>query len=192
MGNLETEICRSEKYECIGLDLNKSFVKLALRRLKLHGYKNASFVLGDLRNLPFRTRRFHYAVLHDVAAVVNIKSIIGEIARMLKSGGRFVFDVPLTTFYRLIPVQRPFVKYSRREITSALKKKGLKEECIFLLGTPPVLHERFNLPVGLTRGLSMFFMSFPKRLQELIGDFWYAVIFVARYDLQGAENAQVA
>lgn len=185
MGALEAEIGRSEKYECVGLDSNKSYVQLASLRLKLHGYQNTSFIIGDLRELPFKMDLFHMVVLHDVAFAVDLRNLIEEVAQVIKTGGRFVFDAPLALFYLLFPVQRQFIKYSKRQITDILKKEGFVGEYIFLPGMPPVLHERFHLPGGLMRGLSMLLISFPGRLQQLLGGFWFTLIFVARC---GAKN----
>jgi SAM-dependent methyltransferase len=185
MGSLEAEITKSNKYECIGLDANKLFVHLASDRLKLHFRDNVSFVQADLRNPPFRGSLFDFVVLHDVAFAVNISSLMDEIARMLKRKGRLLFDVPMATFYLFAPVQRPFIKYSKHKITIALNKKRFREERVFLLGMPPILHERFHMPLRLMRGFSRLFVSLPDKLQKLLAEFWFAVFFVANY---GEEN----
>lgn len=189
LGSLEAEICMSKEYECVGLDKNRAFVQLASLRLKLHGYRNVSFIVGDLRTLPFKMGLFHTVILHDVAFAVNLYGFIEEIARVLKKRGRFIFDVPLANFFRLIPVQRPFIiKYSKREVTIVLKKKGFIQEYVFLHGMPPILHEYFHMPTWLTKGFSRLLMSFPNRLQELVSEFWFAVVFVERF---GGKNAQI-
>jgi SAM-dependent methyltransferase len=181
MGSFEVELCKSSKYECIGLELDKSFVRLAALRLKLHGYRNASFVLGDIRALPFRGRTFKIVVLHDVASVANLKDLLGEISRAIRTSGIFVFDAPLAKFYRLFPAQKSFRKYSKSDITDALGRKKFVIEHALLTGMPPILQERYHLPVTLLRGVSRLVTSLPSKLQELLSQFWYDVLFVAKY-----------
>jgi ubiquinone/menaquinone biosynthesis C-methylase UbiE len=181
MGAFEAEICRSENYECVGVDVNRVFVKLASLRLKFHGYRNTSFILGDAYSLPVRTGLFQAVVLHDVAFSVNVRYLVGEVARVLKKGGGFIFDVPMAFFYYLIPVQRPFIKYSKEHIAIFLKKWGFVKESVFLPGVPPVLHERFHLPASLMRVLSSAVMLLPSRLQEFLGGFWFNLLFAVRH-----------
>ena len=188
MGSLEAEICRSEKYECVGLDACKPFVHLASLRLKLHGYHNTTFIVGDIRTLPFKMGLFNIVVLHDVAFAVNLRILIGEIAQVLREGGRFLFDAPIAAFYFLIPVQRPFIKYSKKRITNVLRANGFIEERVFLPGLPPALHEHFHVSSGLMRVFFRLLESFPRMLQELLAKLWFNVVFVAKF---GVRNAQV-
>ncbi len=188
MGAFEAELCRNSEYECVGLDLDKSFVRLAALRLRLHGYRNASFVLGDIRALPFRSSIFNIVVLHDVAAVVNLNDLLGEIARAIRKKGIFVFDAPLAMFYLMFPAKRPFIKYSKSDITEALGKKEFVIKRALLTGVPPILQERYHLPGTLLRGISRLLTSFPSVLQEFLSQFWYNVLFVAK---EGRENTPI-
>ncbi len=188
MGALEAEMCRDGKYECVGVDTNFSFVRLASLRLKLHGYGNASLLVGDVRTLPFRKGTFNLVIAHDVAFTVRLGSFLGEVAFVLKNRGGLVFDVPLEFFYRFVPVKRPFIKYSRVEVATALSQEGFKEEYVFLPGVPPTLQEYFHMPEWILRLISSLLMSLPSRLQEIIGKFWFTVVFVARIMQKNAAN----
>lgn len=186
MGAFEAELCRSSRHECVGLELDKSFARLAALRLRLHGYRNASFVIGDVHALPLRRNIFDIVVLNDVATVVNLNDFLGEIARAIRKNGIFVFDAPLAMFYLLFPAKKPFIKYSRSDILNALDRKEFVIKHALLTGMPPILQERYHLPAALLRGISRLVTSFPSILQEFLSQFWYDVFFVAKY---GRENA---
>jgi SAM-dependent methyltransferase len=182
MGQFEAEICKSKGYNCVGLDANKAFVRMALLRAKLHGYSNASFILGDIHSLPVKTGLFNAAILHDVVFGINIKSLVQEVARVLEKEGALIFDAPLALFYLVFPFKRPFLKYSELQIANCLIEKGFIRERVFLPGFPPVLNEDFHLPAMFMRTLSKVLMLFPQSLQGLVGRFWFNLVFTWRYN----------
>lgn len=181
MGALETKL-HGEKMsiESVGLDLNRQYVRLAFLRQKLHGFNEASFVIGDIYHIPFREDTFDVMVLHDTAPAIDIRRVIREDARVLRKMGTFVLDAPMKSFYDVVPVSRPdFLKYSRKGIVRALKSQGLVVDQILLSGVPLITHESFHLPHKLIRMLSESVMAFPKPLQRILSDFWFSAIFHA-------------
>lgn len=74
-----------------GLDLTPGMIEEALKNAKREKVGNASFVLGDIENLPFEDKSFDGIISNCVINHARSKKrAYGEIQRILKPGGRFV------------------------------------------------------------------------------------------------------
>jgi arsenite methyltransferase len=74
-----------------GLDLTEAMVAKAIENAEQAGVENASFVLGDIENLPFPNDSFDGVMSNCVINHAPDKGkVYGEIRRVLRDGGRFV------------------------------------------------------------------------------------------------------
>lgn len=182
MGAFETKLhCEKRNIETVGLDLNKEYIRLALLRQRLHGFNEASFIVGDIHSIPFRKGVFDVIVLHDIAFAINLYRVIKEDALVLKNMGILMVDVPMKAFYDIFPVRRPhFIKYTKKGIVNALKTQGFILEQTLLSEVPPSTQKTFHLPPQLIRLLSKIVMALPKPLQKIFSDVWFSTIFWAK------------
>lgn len=86
----------------IGLERNPQMI--ALSRRKLQRLDTASFIRGDLLQIPFKDRSFDVVTLgYALRYVQDIRWTLAEIHRLLRAGGMFVcleFGIPKSHFYR--------------------------------------------------------------------------------------------
>jgi SAM-dependent methyltransferase len=101
----------------VGLDISESLIALAERRLEINGVgRCAKFVVGSAHDLPLRDGSidvvFGIAVLHhlDLAAASR------EVFRVLKTGGRAIFQEPVRDS-RLLRTMRKCIPYKARDIS---------------------------------------------------------------------------
>lgn len=74
-----------------GLDLTPAMIAEAEKNAKQENAKNASFVAGDIENLPFEDMSFDGIISNCVINHARSKKrAYSEIQRVLKQGGRFV------------------------------------------------------------------------------------------------------
>ena len=106
------------------LDISEDLIRLARRRMAVSGRaEGARFVVGSAHDLPFATGSidlvFGIAILHHL----DLKLVSREVLRVLKPGGRAIFqepvrNSPLVKFVRsLIPWQAPDVSPFERPLT---------------------------------------------------------------------------
>lgn len=77
--------------EVVGLDFSENMLLVAKEKVKTLGYANVKFIQGDALDLPFEDNTFHVATNgFALRNVVNISQAIGEMARVVKPGGRVV------------------------------------------------------------------------------------------------------
>lgn len=79
-----------ETGEVTGLDFTQKMVEKALKNNRKLGYKNVSFILGDIEAMPFGDAQFD-VVLSNAALnlVPDKRKAFQEIFRVLKPGGHF-------------------------------------------------------------------------------------------------------
>jgi ubiquinone/menaquinone biosynthesis C-methylase UbiE len=79
----------------IGLDLSPELLALAKERLRVNQCHESSFVLGSAHELPFEDESvdivFGIAILHHL----DLGLAASEVQRVLKKGGRAIFQEPL-------------------------------------------------------------------------------------------------
>lgn len=135
----------------IGVDISTALLSLASRRLALNGLGDrAQFVVGSAHNLPLPDASVDavmgIAILHHV----DLKKAAREVHRVLKPGGRAIFQEPVRdsaavrAVRRMIPYRAPDVSPFERP----LRTKELKE---FARGFTVHAWRAFSLPfVNLT------------------------------------------
>ncbi len=74
--------------DVIGLDLS-------LKMIKKYKQKNPNAIVGDIENLPFKTESVDFAVSNFSLHWTDFERSVFEIFRILKSGGKFYFNVPI-------------------------------------------------------------------------------------------------
>jgi ubiquinone/menaquinone biosynthesis C-methylase UbiE len=115
-----------------GLDVDPAMIRLASRRQPHWTVDRLQFLVGDAQRLPYTDGSmeavFNYGIIHHLE---DWKQGIGEIARVLKTGGGFYFEEIYPALYanaitsRLLehPTEN---RFHGPEYRAALKKEGLK------------------------------------------------------------------
>jgi SAM-dependent methyltransferase len=81
----------------IGLDADPA--RVAQTRRDLASFPQVTVVQGDARALPFSDAAFDHAVCSEVLEhVPDAAAVVGELARVLRPGGRLVITVPSAAF----------------------------------------------------------------------------------------------
>ncbi len=102
--------------QLVGIDRSAPMLARAARRLRRGGLAaNASLVRGDIRQLPFRSRRFAlvmapYGILQSLVRERDLAAALTAVHRVLAPGGRFGID--------LVPDLPQWSEYSRRRTLS--------------------------------------------------------------------------
>jgi ubiquinone/menaquinone biosynthesis C-methylase UbiE len=79
-----------------GIDISEGLLRLALKKLKRHGFSDAELYLADACNLPFSDSTFEMAVCNLALNFIgNIEPFIAELKRVLKPMGMFICSVPV-------------------------------------------------------------------------------------------------
>jgi SAM-dependent methyltransferase len=110
----------------VGVDISASLIELARRRLATNGLANAArFVVGSAHDLPIATGSVDLVVGIAVLHHLNLDLSSGEVFRVLKEGGRAVFQEPVRDnrmvriVRKLIPYHAPDVSPFERPLTSS-------------------------------------------------------------------------
>jgi SAM-dependent methyltransferase len=107
-----------------GVDISESLIRLARQRLTANGVeRTARFVVGSAHDLPFESGSvdvvFGIAILHHL----DLQLVAREVHRILKPGGRAIFQEPvrnsriLRFVRRLIPYRAPDISPFERPLT---------------------------------------------------------------------------
>ncbi len=107
-----------------GLDISESLIGLARQRLEANGVsRSARFVVGSAHGTPFEDNSidvvFGIAILHHL----DLQLVSREVHRILKPGGRAIFQEPVRSsavlrfLRRLIPYQAPDISPFERPLT---------------------------------------------------------------------------
>jgi ubiquinone/menaquinone biosynthesis C-methylase UbiE len=79
--------------EAVGLDITPKMIETAQKNKEVNGILNASFVLGDIENLPFENNSFNAVTSNCVINHARDKyRVYKEIYRVLKNGGSFIIS----------------------------------------------------------------------------------------------------
>lgn len=106
------------------VDISESLIRLGRQRLAVNGVENtARFVVGSAHDLPFEDGSvdvvFGIAILHHL----DLQLVAREVHRILKPGGRAIFQEPvrnsavLRFLRRLIPYRAPDISPYERPLT---------------------------------------------------------------------------
>lgn len=172
----------------VGVDISENMLQTTLA---LHDHPDAQFVQGDATHLPLADDSFDTVVmLGGVHHVPARAELFGEIARVLKPGGRFLYREPVSDFalwrairsviYRLSPMldhstERPLVW---EETVPALERAGLRTRrytthgfigfCLFMNSDVLVFNRLFRFLPGI-RGLTRGFAALDEAMLALPG-----------------------
>ena len=100
----------------IGVDISASLIELAKRRLQLNGVGGSRFVVGSAHDLPLRTESVDIVLGIAILHHLDLESTAREIHRVLKTGGRAIFQEPVRDS-RLVRVLRKCVPYRAPDIS---------------------------------------------------------------------------
>ena len=109
----------------VGVDLSESLLRLARRRLEVNGVaEGARFVAGSAHDLPLAARSVDLVLGIAILHHLDLDATSREIYRVLRPGGRAVFQEPvrdsalLRTVRRCIPYRDPEVSPFERPLTT--------------------------------------------------------------------------
>lgn len=93
------------------------------KRARRPDMARVDFVRGDIRRLPFTTRRFGlvmapYGILQSLVRERDLSETLASVARVLKSGGRFGID--------LVPDLPEWAEYRGRKTLSGTLARGVR------------------------------------------------------------------
>lgn len=128
-----------------GIDISEDLLRLAQRRLEVSHRGGATFIAGSAHDMPFPDASidvvFGIAILHHL----DLDLVSKEVRRVLKPGGRAIFQEPvrnsavLRFARRLIPYRAPDISPFERPLTDA-------ELARFATGFSAVAVRAFALP----------------------------------------------
>ncbi len=133
-GGIYLKMLADTDAELWGIDISENAVSIARQRMK----KPDQIICADADPLPFDSDEFDYvSAWGTVEHFISVSSILKEIKRVLKPGGKAVISVPNVYYYKYIwdtlrkgtgPVkhQEPEVLYSFREWKGIIEKAGLE------------------------------------------------------------------
>lgn len=91
-GDMAQDIVRKRcPQKVVGLDFSPEMLAEARKKLAKHPHEPIELVLGDALSLPFTDRTFdNVTISYALRNVTSLESLFGEMARVLKVGGRAV------------------------------------------------------------------------------------------------------
>lgn len=109
----------------VGVDISESLVRLAVRRLAINGLSgSARFAVGSAHDLPLAAGSIDIVLGIAILHHLDLMATSREIHRVLKTGGRAIFQEPVRDLRvvrflrRLIPYQAPDVSPFERPLTT--------------------------------------------------------------------------
>lgn len=118
-------LSKSKKNKVVGIDLSKEDIKVAKKR-----YPRVNFKVMSAEDLNFKSEDFDIVYAIEVLEHVDdIEKTLDEIARVLKSGGKFIASIP---FYRsekwLVKLRPTYFKEIHH--IRVFKEKELEKFCL--------------------------------------------------------------
>jgi SAM-dependent methyltransferase len=115
--------------EVVGIDISPVGIEKATARAAEAGFANAEYRVMDAEKMTFADREFDLVIGEGILHHLNLNRAFSEIARVLKHGGRAVFQEPLdhnpaiALFRRMTPRLRTKDEHPlrRRDLTHARK-----------------------------------------------------------------------
>jgi SAM-dependent methyltransferase len=101
----------------IGVDISDSLIRLARRRLELNRIASqAEFVVGSAHDLPIASGSVDLVVGFAVLHHLDLELASNEVFRVLKPGGRGIFQEPVRDS-RLLRAARKAIPYRRHDVS---------------------------------------------------------------------------
>jgi ubiquinone/menaquinone biosynthesis C-methylase UbiE len=108
----------------VGVDISASLIDLAKRRLRVnHAERGAAFIVGSAHDLPIHAASVDVVLGIAILHHLDLDASAREVHRVLKSGGRAIFQEPvrqsavLRAVRRVIPYRAPDVSPYERPLT---------------------------------------------------------------------------
>ncbi len=84
----------SDAHACIGIDFSLPYLQKANEDKNTKGLENTGYTCSDARKMPFRLDSFDVAYCFSSLYVIpDVNEVIGEVARVLKPGGKCILDL---------------------------------------------------------------------------------------------------
>lgn len=120
-----------------GIDISDNSIRLAREHAALNGVNNINYLVMDAEKLEFDDKQFDLVFGKAILHHLDLEKSVGEIRRVLKSGGKSVFIEPLglnpfiNLFRRLTPGYRtkdehPLTRRDLEEIAGKFNKVDFK------------------------------------------------------------------
>jgi SAM-dependent methyltransferase len=138
----------------VGVDISEALIELARRRLELNGVGGgAQFVVGSAHDLPLESGSidivFGIAILHHLDLAASAR----EIHRVLKRGGRAIFQEPVRDS-RLVRAARRCIPYRAPDVSPFERPLTTRELNAFSRGFMSREVRAFSLPfVNAAQGI---------------------------------------
>jgi len=92
-GGIATQELANNGFNITGIDQSNESINTALEHARQDDVKNIHYVTGSAYSLPFPDEHFDGVVSSDVLEhILDLPSMLKEVRRVMKPGGRFVFD----------------------------------------------------------------------------------------------------
>jgi len=145
--------------------IDRSAPMLARARAKCARVRSAArvdFVRGDIRHLPFRSRRFRlvmapYGILQSLVRERDLAATLASVARILETGGRFGID--------LVPDLPEWSEYSACRTLSGTMGRGVRVSLVESVRQDrrrnlTIFHQRFTAVRDRMRREHRFLLTF--------------------------------
>jgi len=142
----------NENFSIVGLDGWHEIIKRAQKRMQVNNILNVSLINADALRLPFKNGSFDNVVCINV--IINLPSeeiflsSLGEISRVCKKGGAFIFEIrnslnpflyfkyKFAKYYDPTVINLPLKTYKLKKVIAFLEKNNFKLEKRINIGFP--------------------------------------------------------
>lgn len=150
---LNTVVLANRGAKIIALDISAELLNVARKRLEVNGCDGVEFLVGSAHNLPLPDESvdviFGMAILHHL----ELDLASGEVCRVLKKGGRAIFEEPLRNSKLVSKVRGLFPK---RADVSPFERPLTDKEMEDFSGPCKFRAKTFQLPLSSLASLVPF------------------------------------
>ncbi|HVT00659.1 MAG TPA: methyltransferase domain-containing protein [Patescibacteria group bacterium] len=123
-------LSKNKNNDVTGIDLSRRDIAISKKR-----YPGVKYIYMDAEKLKFKKNTFDEIYAMDILEHVdNLNKVLGEIARVLKPGGKFIVNIPYHRSEKWLLVVRPtFHKeihhvriFGEKELETLLRKKKIR------------------------------------------------------------------
>lgn len=150
---LNTVVLANRGAKIIALDISAELLEVARKRVEVNGCDGVEFLIGSAHNLPLPNESvdviFGMAILHHL----ELDLAAGEVCRVLKKGGRAIFEEPLRNSKLVAKVRGLFPK---RADVSPFERPLTDKEMKEFAGPCKYRAKTFQLPLSSLASLVPF------------------------------------